>query len=133
MIERGYAARQVARLSGLVGFPADVTPQAELVSALARAPDEATARRAIDEWLSEERYAPTPADIVALLRRLEAGADLYREWSPDPHPCRTCGGTGWEPVDMGNGYSGVRRCACRRTEAAEATACGKDAAAGRDG
>ena len=133
MIEREFAAQQVARLSGLVGFPADLTPQAELVSALTQAPDERTARKAIDEWLSEERYAPTPADITALLRRLQFGETMYTQWEPVLDPCPRCSGTGWEPVEMGDGYSGVRRCACRRKQAAEAAASGKEAAAGRDG
>ena len=96
MISRKAAAAEVARMAGLIGFPPDVPAQLELVAAVESAESEDSAREAVSEWLESQRYSPTPADLRALVERID-GERRRRAAEAEPS-CRICGGTGWRQV-----------------------------------
>lgn len=86
MIKRSFALEQIARLSGLIYFPAAQPAQKELVAALmesAENEDHATAM--VTDWIRENRETPTPADFYRQKRkkRSSLGIDPHAEWYPD--------------------------------------------------
>ena len=101
---REFCKRQLGRLTCLVGFPADERGIQELLDTLCSlAYDDKHARRVVDIWLANARFAPTPADLRALAR-----ATRPAEAKPS-FGCEACGGTGWQHLSEANA---VTRCAC---------------------
>lgn len=94
MIATKDAARQVLRLSGLIGF-AEMAPegQDELSTTLANVSrNPMHAGRIVSGWLDDSRFVPTPRDIRDLAQRTDFEND------PGTWKCAVCAGTGWEPV-----------------------------------
>lgn len=93
MISTQQAQAKVFRLSGTRDFPQRAEGIKELVDTLQReSRDDAHAKRIIDAWLLENRFAPTPADLRALALQTD------RERIPRYWECGTCHGTGWMKV-----------------------------------
>lgn len=103
-------AAQVARMSGMLYFPADREARRELVIALCNCNDLSEATAIIDNYVERESRCPTPADIRKA---------IWDSRPPEPNTeqhyarrCKQCSGTGWITVER-YGYYGARECECR--------------------
>jgi hypothetical protein len=94
MLSHSFAAAQIARMTGLRGFPTAPAAVEELIVAIQHAWSEDDARKVVDDWLVEVSWTPTPADLRRLLFRSVAS-----------QPCEACDGTGWRVQEYLGDYS----------------------------
>ena len=110
MVDKRFAADQIARLIGLKFFPSERSAQVELVSMLTFAKNEVIAVAVINEWLESQSDRPTPADIRRLVAdhntAAEAAGRYEAESAPVHYSCRSCQDEGFYGGRIGGLYAG---------------------------
>jgi len=129
MLLRNVAIELVDRLFGLDKFPKTEAAVDELVKAMIRAENFATARDFVENWLENNRKAPYPCDIYQALDPRREVYDMRRAFEnfpplplgqdapPPEYFCNQCEDSGWYIVPMrqripetGEPYMGAKKC-----------------------
>jgi len=106
--DRQFCSEQMARLSGLPGYPKTEEAKREFIDTLQGAFSFVGGGDVLRQWvtdvLHEVEFCPSQADAWRAGHRL-------RPAKQQPH-CRQCDGTGWRPV-IKYGVECVERCVCQ--------------------
>jgi hypothetical protein len=114
MIKRSFALEQIARLSGLSGFPTGNDDAIEsLVDMLETAPSPGAARTFVTCWLQDEPQMPTPAHIYRYFHPTKR-TDAATGPLPTSKNCPLCNGTGFRIVAGPNQTTAAKPCSCRQ-------------------
>jgi hypothetical protein len=97
MIGKDLAIKQIARLSGLSGFPGEPEAKRELVIALRSCLNDEHAERLITEWIQSYSFTPKPAEIRRIAFRMQEPKEYQMPTDPGDHcqECRDWGSNGW--------------------------------------
>lgn len=93
--DKKFCEKQIARFSGLAGWPEGREARNELVCALQSFETQGQAERFVSDWLSMQSFCPKPAEI-----RIAARAENERNntaWL-DAKKCQNCSGSGFRMV-----------------------------------
>jgi hypothetical protein len=116
IIKRSFAREQIARLSGLPGYPTGNDDAIEtLVDMLETAPSPGAARTFITCWLQDEIGSPTPAHIYRYFHPSKAAEQMTTGPLASSKNCPLCNGTGWQIIEGRNRTTAAKPCKCRQT------------------
>lgn len=87
-LEDKEAKKELMRMSGLAFFPSDQSAGKELLESIKSAHSTEIARRAVSDWIAEQREAPKPSEMRRLISGLNQSALEKRK------KCPACSGTG---------------------------------------
>ena len=104
-LDRQFCQQQLARFSGLPGYPKADDGKRSMIDAMQGAfafeGGDVALKEWVEDWLRTEHYAPQPVDVWA-------AASVVRP-PPKAVRCEACDGTGWRYVERPSG-TGVTRC-----------------------